>query len=693
MPTEPGTSVTSTPFTAGLIPSMTTCAPPWPGCAVAGAAARGSAHAAIVTAAGNRRICPKQRSGGRPTFERLKGGAARARSSCMEHANGLAGAFDAPGGPLQVRRAAGTVAATSGAIECVLDGFVANAADIGAQLGLPGHDAEVLAAAYARLGEPLLGRLRGDFVCLLWNRDERRGVIARDQLGGRSLHFRRQGRGVLFASEVRELLAMLPATPGPDRTVLLHWLSMRHHIGPETPYEGVEALLPGQLLRLGPDGVALERYWTPAYREPRRYTREEAAAVIRRDVDRALDRTTAGCDAVGVMMSGGLDSTSIAVLADQRPLDVRGYSAVFPDMPFVDESGYIDRIADGTGLPVSRMEVHGGSMLRSALRFSRDWGLPLASQNLEFWLPLLGRAAGDGVDVMLDGEGGDMLFAARPELIGDRLRHGRLLSAAQLVRALPGGADQSRRALASVLLARGGRAALPAGLHDAIRLRGAASRHTVPWLSPADGRHVVETDGDWDWKRLDGPRWWARLADACSNGLHSVGIRDHQRRQSLMAGVETRSPFFDVDLVETMLSMPPELAFDPLSRPLQRDIVAGELDDVVRLRPDKSYFDELFYKSLAVEDAAAVSRLLTAPGAALRDWVDLDVVRTRLLEPGPKASGLGVRFWLKSVWRLATAECWLRELAEPGFADASLDSLGLAPPQIAFTGPAAPSAA
>ncbi len=377
----------------------------------------------------------------------------------------------------------------------------------------------------------MLGRLRGDFVCVIWDREARRGLIARDQLGGRSLYLRREGRGVLFASEVRELLGMLPRTPGPDRTVLLHWLSLIHHVGPETPYEGIEALLPGQLARLGPEGVELERYWTPRYREPRQRTREEAVAELRGDFVRALDRTMTEASEVGVLMSGGLDSTSIAMFADRRPVGVTGYAAVFPGMPSVDESGYIDQVVEASGLPVQRMAIHGGSMLRSALRFSRDWRLPLASQNLEFWLPLLGRGVEGGADVMLDGEGGDLLFAARSELLGDRLRQGRLLSAVGLVRSLPGSATASPRALAAVLLARGGRAALPPGLHDAMRRRGAAERHTVPWLSPADGRHVVETDREWDWKRLDGPRWWARLADALTDGLHSVGIRDHQRRQ------------------------------------------------------------------------------------------------------------------------------------------------------------------
>ena len=111
----------------------------------------------------------------------------------------------------------------------------------------------------------------------------------------------------------------------------------------------------------------------------------------------------------------------------------------------------------------------------------------------------------------------------------------------------------------------------------------------------------------------------------------------------MAGGLETRSPFFDVDLVETMLSLAPEYAFGAeLSRPLQREAMAGRLPEEIRQRPEKSYFDQLFYRGLGVEDAAAVNRLLTAPDAELRAWVDMDAVRSRLLDPGPKeARGRG----------------------------------------------------
>ena len=116
----------------------------------------------------------------------------------------------------------------------------------------------MVAAAYGRLGEAVLGRLRGDFVCVIWDHDARRGLIARDQLGGRSLYFRREGRGLAVRLRgARPAAGCSRALPPPDRTALLQWLSLIHHVGPETLYEGVEALLPGQLARFGPGGVEL----------------------------------------------------------------------------------------------------------------------------------------------------------------------------------------------------------------------------------------------------------------------------------------------------------------------------------------------------------------------------------------------------------------------------------------------------
>jgi asparagine synthase (glutamine-hydrolysing) len=134
----------------------------------------------------------------------------------------------------------------------------------------------------------------------------------------------------------------------------------------------------------------------------------------------------------------------------------------------------------------------------------------------------------------------------------------------------------------------------------------------------------------------------------------------------------------DVDLVELVLRLPPELAFDPsLSRPLLRESVAGVLPDEVRLRPSKSSFDAVFHASLAGPDLPTIRRLLEARDAKVSAYVDVGAVRRELLDPGPPM-GRTRSQWAIQVWRLVLAECWLQDQDQPGFAAQLASAEGLA---------------
>ena len=532
----------------------------------------------------------------------------------------------------------------AGAVECVLDGWIANG------------DASVLAHEWAREGDALLEHLRGDFALLLWDHKRGRGILARDQLGGGSLHYRLRGRELVFASEVHGVLGLLPTRPAHDRVALSHWVAGRDVRGGLTFFEGVRALLPGHLIGIGDGRAVVRRWWAPRYAPPAQVSRRDAVDSIRERLDTAVLRATAGRSAA-VLMSGGLDSTGVAAIA-ARNGGATAYSAVFPETPTVDESALIDVTASALGIACVREPIGVQSMLAAAAAFPAEWRLPLRPQNLYAWLPLLRRAVEDGATAIFDGEGGDLLFTARRELLADRLLSLRPRSAVRLARGLPGRPPGGTRFLLREYAVGG---ALPPAWHASAIARRRAQAQLPPWLRTAEARDLVARGDEWTWKRIDGPRWWARIVDSLGTGLQAVGIRDHVRRRAAMAGLEARSPFFDVDLVELVLRLPPELGFDGrFNRPLQRDAMFGLLPDEVRLRPGKSYFDELFQRSLGVHDLEAVRRLLGAPDAEIGTVVDLAVVRKEIVETDPARHPSGSKYWANSAWRLATAECWLR---------------------------------
>jgi asparagine synthase (glutamine-hydrolysing) len=129
--------------------------------------------------------------------------------------------------------------------------------------------------------------------------------------------------------------------------------------------------------------------------------------------------------------------------------------------------------------------------------------------------------------------------------------------------------------------------------------------------------------------------------------------------------VRSRHPLADPQVVECVLSLPPELAFHPRhSRPLLRDAIAGVIPDSVRLRQTKSDFDGPFHAALAGADAEIIAELLGGPDARTRAFVRPQAVARELLAGAP--NDLGTRgAWGVQLWRLLTAELWLRALEDP----------------------------
>src|SRR5262249_9550857 len=115
-------------------------------------------------------------------------------------------------GPLSVD-AAGPHARTAevDGVTCALDGRVYNAADLAGEVGgEPADDAAVLALAYRRSATRMLERLRGSFSLVIWDAADRRGVLSCDLLATRQLFFSRANGGLLFATELHELLSLVP---------------------------------------------------------------------------------------------------------------------------------------------------------------------------------------------------------------------------------------------------------------------------------------------------------------------------------------------------------------------------------------------------------------------------------------------------------------------------------------------------
>ena len=175
----------------------------------------------------------------------------------------------------------------------------------------------------------------------------------------------------------------------------------------------------------------------------------------------------------------------------------------------------------------------------------------------------------------------------------------------------------SRRLLWSLTRRYGIRGAAPYSFHSVARTLRGPSRYAPNWLRAESAKLYVDARGEWDWKRRSGPRWWAFLSDLLITWREVGGVHDFLRRRAQLAGLESRHPLLDdLDLIEFVLRLPPDLAYDPeLSRPFARAALEGIVPDAIRLRAGKSDFSPLFVDSMSEHDHAIVAELLTGPQA------------------------------------------------------------------------------
>jgi asparagine synthase (glutamine-hydrolysing) len=529
---------------------------------------------------------------------------------------------------------------------CLFEGRLYNGEELAWQLGVPTYvgPATLLLRGYEQLGPELWPLLRGDFVIVVWNQEAGTGAVVRDQLGGRSLYLHRTGGVVAFASELANLVELLPSQPPPDDVAVAHWLLPSVIPENRTLFAGIEEVPPATCLAFGRDGARAKRYWAPRFEQQRGLSFAEASAQGRELLTRAVERRAGEAEASAVLLSGGIDSASIAGIScnclpvDRRPL--RAYSAVFPRHPEIDEGPLIGAVAAYNRLAATAIEAEPGGLLAAAAPYIERWQALSPTPNLSFLRPLLDRAAADGVRLLQDGEGGDAVFWYSAPLVAERLRQGRLFSAWSLAGSFPEyGVPTTWRTRAEKLRQWG------------------RSRDFSPspqkWLAVAPDLLEAEDPAP----GVEGPAWWVAQVGAIL-GPGSRMAHDVTRRNAGLSGLETNHPLLDVDLIEGVLSFPPELAFERrFNRPVLREAVAGLVPDEARLRPYKSNFDPVIVEGMDA-DLPLVETLLLAPGAHVGAYTDRGALATHLTSP-PQPLGAR-RAWAMSLWFLATMECWLR---------------------------------
>lgn len=543
---------------------------------------------------------------------------------------------------------------------CILwDGRLDNRPELIARLsparGPEASDTDLLLAAYLEWGEACTDRLLGDFAVAVWDAQRHRLFCAVDPLGIKPLHYAQVGSLLCFASDAIQALHH-PAVPdGYNEAEIAAYLAGRCEDPERSFFAAIHKLGPGQRLIASAGGLRVERYWSPQPAEIRYARDEDYAAHFRELFERAVtDQLRDAGSFAGVAMSGGLDSTSVAALAQRVPgAGVRAYSFVFDRLPDCDERAYSRAMTEELGLEMEPVEAERLWSLDSKTDalFSSD--TPFSGWS-SCYQEIFRRMAARGSRVLLTGHGGDDLLRGSSLIYAERLRRGDLAAVREVVGHARGGGAPVLRSLYHHFA----RPHLPAGAHRFLRsaLGQREDDAPPPWIHPGFRLRTGLAGGPREPRRSSGRPAWRDFRENLIEVPWYWRQANWHDRISAAFGIEARHPFLDRRLFEYVLAIPGEQIFRlDRTKGLLRCSMRELLPERIRSRTGKTQFTSFLDSVLRERAADEITDLLRTPRSSELGILDAGCLRSAYLDfLGGTNDSRG------DLWYAITLEIWLR---------------------------------
>ncbi|MEW6352690.1 MAG: N-acetylglutaminylglutamine amidotransferase [Pseudomonadota bacterium] len=514
----------------------------------------------------------------------------------------------------------------------VFNGTIYNYRALRAELQARGYrffsegDTEVILKAYAAWGEQCVERLHGMFAFAIWDGKKQTLFLARDRLGIKPLYYTHTQDYLRFASTTQALLAAGGVDTRIDPVALHHHLTL-HAVtpAPRTILQGVRKLAPATTMTVTAQGaISTRRYWElKAQRPAQPKTEQEWTDAVHEKLCAAVEKRRTVADVpVGVLLSGGLDSSLIvALLAEAGQKNLLTFSVGFEDAP--EERGsefeYSDQVAARYATQHHRFIVPNSEVLPRLHEAVENMAEPMVAQDAVAFYLLAERVAKE-VKVVQSGQGADEVFGGyfwyplmQRETGSDLERfrkhyfdrsHAEFLEAVQ-----PSyhGADHTSQLIEELLAAPGA----DTFMDRVLRL---------------DVTTLIVDDPV---KRVD--------------------------NMTMAWGLEARVPFLDHQLVELAAQMPPELKLNSGGKHVLKRIARGLLPDAVIDRP-KGYFPMPALKYVRGEFLSFMREVLNSEACRQRGLLRRPYVEKLLAAPEQHMTPLNG----SKLWHLALLEYWLQ---------------------------------
>lgn len=563
--------------------------------------------------------------------------------------------------------AAQPMVSASGDAWVAFNGEIYNFLELRKELEQLGHrfktrgDTEVILAAYSQWGEGAIARLDGMFALALWDTKKRTLLLARDRTGKKPLYVYEDEQRIVFASEVKGILAH----PGLDTRMwpeaVTQFLSHGYVPTPRTFWQRIRKVAPATLEVIEPGKPArATQYWDYPLTQVKDVTVAEAKERVRALFFAAVKKRLVSDVPLGAFLSGGIDSTLVvAAMAQASGTKVKTFSIGFEGHPQWDETAWARMVAERYETEHTEFKVKPESfelIEKLAWHYDEPFGDSSAIPT-----SIVSRLTREKVTVALTGDGGDELFAGYP-------RFGAAVAAEMIPRPLR---SLARRVLEPLPAGerhgstweKGRRFALHASQPLPERLRNWVSLFTIPelreLLTPEYARYAtVPVLGD-SYARLDAK---TGELDALNRVLY-LNARTYllddlnvkMDRASMAYSLETRAPFLDTDLMNYVSTLPGHfklrgVTFKWILKQAMSDLIPEEI-----LTRKKMGFGVPLGAWFRDELKDVIRDRLLGEGAKLHTYVRREKLEQLLQQHESRRRDLGLHFW--SLWML---ESWLR---------------------------------
>jgi len=458
-------------------------------------------------------------------------------------------------------------------------------------------DTEVLLQLYIHYGEACLNQLNGFFAFCIYDKQEQEIFIARDRYGVKPLYYLHDDDKFLFGSELQAIVAY-----GIQRDIdydsLYTYLQLNYIPAPFTIFKNVRKLMPGHSLRVKNKNLTIQSYYPIPYDRDHlsNATYEEAQSTLRKLLETSVQRRLVADVPLGAFLSGGIDSSVITGLAKRHKPDLHTFSIGFKDEKFFDETAYAQLVSKHFGTEHTVFQLSNAEMSSKLHDVLDSLDEPFADSSA-IAVYMLSREARKHTTVALSGDGADELLGGynKHAAFYRALNPGLTENAAKILKPIWRMLPKSRHAPFSNKVRQLDRFARGAGLPSSDRY--------WTWASFANARQVGQMfrpglliNSAFSERRRD---WLSTMpARETMNDIFLTDMRlvlpndmlTKVDRMSMAHGLEVRTPFLDVDVVNFLFTLPDTFKIDArMRKKLLQDAFRDMLPAELYNRPKKGF--------------------------------------------------------------------------------------------------------